>query len=77
MVYKFFDKKTSGGAIKNENMSNKKLTEELHKPIFRKFNTRKVHSSFIDNSWSSEIFSKYAWAITLKDKKGITITNAQ
>ena len=23
-----------------------------------------------------DIFSKYAWVITLKDKKGITITNA-
>ena len=30
MVYNFFDKKTSGGAIKNENMSNKELAEELH-----------------------------------------------
>ena len=53
MVYKFFDKKSSGGAttlaqcktlakinksaIKNENISNKKLAEELHKPIIRKF----------------------------------------
>ena len=32
MIYKFFDKKTSGGAIKNENMSNKELAKELHKP---------------------------------------------
>ena len=37
MVYKFFDKKTSGGAIKNEFLSNKELAEELHKPITRKF----------------------------------------
>ena len=37
MVYKFFDKKTSVGAIKNENTSNKELREELHKPIIRKF----------------------------------------
>ena len=57
MVYKFLDKKTSGGAamlankstIKNENISNKELTEELHKPIIRNFNKRKVHSPFIDN----------------------------
>ena len=27
MVYKFFDKKTSGRVIKNENVSNKKLAE--------------------------------------------------
>ena len=37
MVYKFFDKKTSGSGIKNKNISNKELAEELHKPIIRKF----------------------------------------
>ena len=26
--------------------------------------------------WVIDIFSKYAWVIPLKDKKGITITNA-
>ena len=41
MVYKVFDKKTSGGSIKNEDMSNKILAEKLHKPIIRKFNKRK------------------------------------
>ena len=30
MVYRYFNKKASGGAIKNENMSNKELAEELH-----------------------------------------------
>ena len=29
MVYRYFNKKASGGAIENENMSNKELTEEL------------------------------------------------
>ena len=42
MVYKFFDKKTSGSGIKNENISNKELAEDLHKPIIRKFNKRNV-----------------------------------
>ena len=42
MIYKFFDKKTSGGAIKNKNMSNKELAEELHKPIIKIFKKRKV-----------------------------------
>ena len=42
MVYKFFDKKTSGSSIKNENISNKELAEDLHKPIIRKFNKRNV-----------------------------------
>ena len=98
MVYIFFDKKTSGEAIKNENISNKELAEELHKPIIRKFKKRKVHSSFIDKTWGADLanmqlvskfnkeirfllcvvdtFSKYAWLIPLKDKGGITITNA-
>ena len=51
----FFDKKTSGGTVKNENISNKELAEELHKPIIRKFNKRKVHSPFIDNIWGTDL----------------------
>ena len=39
MFYKFFDKKTSGGRVKKENISNNKLAEELHKPIIK--NSRK------------------------------------
>ena len=48
MVYKFFEKKTFGSGIKNENISNKELAEELHKhkPNFEK---RKVRSLLIDN----------------------------
>ena len=106
MVYTFFDNKTSGGsatlanksAIKNENISNKELAKELHKPIIRKFDKRKVLSAFIHHIWGAdladmqlisifnkefwfllcviEIYSKYAWVIPLKDKKGDTITNA-
>ena len=37
VVYKFFVKKTSGSGIKNENMSNRELVKELHKPIIRNF----------------------------------------
>ena len=49
MTYKFFDKKTSGSVIKKENISNKELAEELHKPIITKYKKRKVQSSFLDN----------------------------
>ena len=47
MVYKFFDRKSSGSSITNE--PNYQLAEELHKPIIRKFKKRKVSSSFRDN----------------------------
>ena len=43
MVYKFFDKKSKGGTIKSKNIFNQQLTEELHKPIIRKFEKRKVY----------------------------------
>ena len=55
MVYKFFDKKTSGSGIKNENTSNKEFAEQLHKPIIRKFKKRKVQSPFIDNIWGEDL----------------------
>ena len=96
MVYKFFDKKTSGSGIKN--IPSKELVEELHNTIIRKFNKIKVQLPFIDNIWGADltdmqliskfnkgtrfllcafdIYGKYAWVIPLKDKKGITITNA-
>ena len=41
--------------MKNENISNKQLVEELNKPIIRKFNKRKVHSPFIDNIWRADL----------------------
>ena len=55
MVYKLFDKKTSGNRNKNENISKKELAEELHKPLIRNFNKRKVQSLFIDNIWSADL----------------------
>ena len=55
MAYNFFDKKTSGGTVKNENISNKELAEELQKPIIRKFEKRKVHLHFTDYNWGADI----------------------
>ena len=99
MVYKFFDKKSSGSGLANK--ENIQLANELHKPIirkFNKFNKRKVYSSIKDNIWgvdladmqllskfnkgfrfllcAIDIFSKYAWFVPLKDKKGVSIVNA-
>ena len=93
MVYKFFDKKSSGsGASK---VSNVKLADELHRPVIKKFSKRKVYSSFKDNIWGVDLadtqllsrknkgikyllcvidlFSKYAFVVPLKDKKGASV----
>ena len=94
MVYKFFDKKSMGSGIASSLI----LADELHKPIIRKFNERKVYSQFKDNIWgvdladmqslsrknkgikyllcAIDLYSKYAFVIPLKDKKGISIVNA-
>ena len=47
MVYKFFDKKSSGSGITNE--PNYQLANEPHKPTIKGFKKRKVYSSFRDN----------------------------
>ena len=98
MVYKLIDKKTSDGALKSEVMSNEELVNELHKPIVRQFEKRKLYFSFKENIWGAnladkqlisksnkeflfllqfiEIYSKFAWVGSMKDKKGVTIANA-
>ena len=51
----FFEETTSGSGIKNENMSDQQLAEELYKPIIRNFGKRKVHSPFIDKIWGADL----------------------
>ena len=53
MVYKLFDKKTSDNGFEMENMSDRQLTEELHKSVIKNFKKRKVQSPFIDNIWGA------------------------
>ena len=55
MTYIFFDQKTASGAVQNEIMQNEELAKELCKQIIRKFEKRKVHSSFIDNIWGADL----------------------
>ena len=108
MVYKFFDKKTTAEPSSLERSSLERtgsgiasssiLANELHKPIIKKFDKRKVHSQFKDNIsavdladmqslsrknkgikyllCAIDLYSKYAFVIPLKDKKGISIVNA-
>ena len=56
MVYKFFDKKSTGtGTAEPSSLerivkdSSLMLADELHKPVIKKFNKRKVYSQFKDN----------------------------
>ena len=96
MVYKFFDKKSMGSGITKD--SSLILADELHKPVIKKFNNKKVYSQFKDNIWgvdladmqslsrknkgikdilcAIDLYSKYAFVIQLKDKKGTSIVNA-
>ena len=105
MVYKFFDskvaspdKKSMEGSVKKLKNSSSILADELHKPVIKKFDNRKVYSQFKDNIWgvdladtkllskqnkgikyllcAIDLYSKYASIVPLKDKKGISITNA-
>ena len=74
------------------------LADELHKPVIKKFNKRKVYSQFKDNILgvdladmqslsrknkgikyllcAIDLYTKYAFVIPLKEKKGISIVNA-
>ena len=103
MVYKIFDKKSMGSGIATTGpsalaRSSSILADELHKPVTKKFNKRKVYSQFKDNIWGEDLaelqslnrknkgikyllcaidlYSKYAFVVPLKDKKGISIVNA-
>ena len=102
MVYKFFAKKSKGSGAKHFNTKltpqNQQLAEDLHKPIIKNFEKRKVRTALKDNIWGADladmqllskynkgirfllcvidIFSKYAWVVPLKDKKGVGIVAA-
>ena len=60
MVYKFFDSKVSGSSAPQ----NEQLANELHKPIIKKFEKRRVYSTFKYNIWAvdladMQLLSKY------------------
>ena len=74
------------------------LTDELHKPVKRKFEKRQVFAKNVDDIWAADlvdmqyysrtnkgfkyllmiidVFSKYGWAIPLKNKTGGEIVRA-
>ena len=89
IVYKFFDKKSMGSGFKNLKNTIKSsssiLVDELHKPVIKKFEKRKVYSQFKDNIWGVDLANmqslsrkskgiKYLlWAIDLFSKYAFVI----
>ena len=75
MVYELFgskvgssaDKSSSRGAVKSEIVQNKELAKELHKPYITKFEKRKVHSSFMDNTWSAGLVDMQLLIHSIRD----------
>ena len=87
MVYKCFDKKTGGSGFKSI-PQNEQLAEEK-KVVYSAFKDNiwgadladmqlisKINKEFRFLSSVIDIFSKYAWVLPLKDKKGVNIVNA-
>ena len=96
IVYKFFDKKSSGSGVAAIE-PNYQVANELHKQIIRIFKRRKVYH-LLGTIWGVDLadmqslskynkgikyllceidlFSKYAWVVPLKHKRGISVINA-
>ena len=77
IVYKFFDKKSMGSGIKKDTAepsslegSSLILTDELHRPVIKKFNKRKVYSQFKDNIWGVDLADMKSLS---RKNKGINI----
>ena len=63
MIYKFFDRKTSGSGIKNESIW-QYLADFVDMQSISKFNI-----GFRFSFCVTDIFSKYAWVTSLKNPK--------
>ena len=85
IFYKFFDKKITGKSMPQ----NEQLAEELHKIILENLKkakyiqysktsklTSKFNKGFRFSLCVIDIFSKYAWVVSLKDKKCVSIVTA-
>ena len=70
MVYNFFDEKSMGSGIKKDTTKSSSLIlpDELHKPIIKKINKRKVYSQFKDNIWGVDLADMQSLS---KKNKGI------
>ena len=79
IVNKFFDKKAmtepsakhvmeSGIKTNTTKSSSLILADELHKPVIRKFNKRKVYSQFKDNIWGVDLADMQSLSKNIKIK---------
>ena len=82
MVYRFFDKKSTGSGFKKLKNTTKStagpsalarnssiLADERHKPIIIKFNKRKVYSQFKHNIWGLDLADMQSLSRKNKDIK--------
>ena len=63
MVYKLFDKKSSGSGVATQ------LANELHHQIIGNFKKRKIYSSFKDNIWGVDLADTQSLSKYNKDIK--------
>ena len=75
MVYKYFDKKSVGSGTAGSSSLKRTaepnsliLADELHKPVIKKFNKRKVYSQFKDDIWGVDLADTQSLS---KKNKGI------
>ena len=65
MVYEFFHKKSIGSGINSSLI----LANDLHKPVIKKFNKRKVYSQFKNNIWGVDLADMQSLSIKNKGIK--------
>ena len=90
MVWKFFDKKSKGSGLHLANELHKPIIGKLKRTkVYSSFKYSIWGVDLADMQLIGEynkgikyvlciidLFSKYAWVVPLKDKKGATVTNA-
>ena len=74
MVYKFFDKKSSGSGVAAE--PSYQFAYELYRQIIRKFKKRKVYLSFRDDIWGVDLADATATKkLSIYCKQSICLVN--
>ena len=71
MIYKIFDKKSMGSGIAKDmtKLSSLILADELHKPVIKEYEKRKIYSQFKDNIWGVDLAEMQSLSRKNKDVK--------